>query len=122
MKSAVDWFEIPVEQLSRAVSFYEALLATRLKPSKYGPFEAAVFSVDDPGIGGALVQDKGRKAQQGGTRVYLCATGMLEEVLSRVAPAGGSVLLPKTDLGEPGYIAVIRDSEGNEVGLHSERV
>ena len=35
--------------------------------------------------------------------------------------AGGKVMMPKTDIGPPGFIAVMVDTEGNSVGLHSER-
>jgi predicted enzyme related to lactoylglutathione lyase len=31
------------------------------------------------------------------------------------------VVQPKTDIGPPGFIALVRDTEGNVVGLHSER-
>jgi uncharacterized protein len=36
-----------------------------------------------------------------------------------VDPAGGMILQPKFSIGEPGWIAMIRDTEGNTVGLHS---
>jgi predicted enzyme related to lactoylglutathione lyase len=29
--------------------------------------------------------------------------------------------MPKTDIGDPGFIAVLRDTEGNSVALHSPR-
>ncbi|WP_431217474.1 hypothetical protein ACQ86N_18555 [Puia sp. P3] len=41
--------------------------------------------------------------------------------LSRVDAAGGKILRPKTHLGEFGYIALIEDSEGNLIGLHSTK-
>jgi len=53
--------------------------------------------------------------------VYLNASGKLDACLERVVPAGGAVVMPKTDIGDPGFIAVVRDTEGNLVGLHSER-
>jgi predicted enzyme related to lactoylglutathione lyase len=120
MRNALDWFEIPVAQLDRAASFYETILQTQLKRGRYGPFDAAVFPAEE--AGGALVQDARRKPQADGTLVYLCATGQLDAVISRVAGPGGAVLMPKTDIGEPGFIALIRDTEGNQVGLHAERV
>ena len=40
---------------------------------------------------------------------------------TRVVKGGGAVVLPKTDIGVHGFIATVRDTEGNVVGLHSER-
>ena len=57
-----------------------------------------------------------------GVIVYLDADGTLDAGLARVERAGGQVILPKTDIGPPGFIALVRDTEGNLVGLHSERV
>jgi predicted enzyme related to lactoylglutathione lyase len=55
-----------------------------------------------------------------GALVYLHARD-LDACLARLEKAGGSAVLPKTDIGEPGFIALVRDSEGNVVGLHSPR-
>jgi predicted enzyme related to lactoylglutathione lyase len=33
--------------------------------------------------------------------------------------AGAQLVLPKTSIGEQGFIALIKDSEGNLVGLHT---
>jgi predicted enzyme related to lactoylglutathione lyase len=54
--------------------------------------------------------------------MYLNAGNALDAMLARVAAAGGQVLLPATVIGEQGVIAIIRDSEGNRVGLHAPPV
>ncbi len=48
-------------------------------------------------------------------------TGYVEEVLRRVEKAGGKIALPRTSIGEMGYIAMVADTEGNVVGLHSSK-
>jgi uncharacterized protein len=121
MKSAVNWFEIPVAQLDRAAKFYEAILQTKLRREHMGNQDLAILTSEGTGVGGALVSDPHRKPNSDGTLVYLNANGQLDAVIGRVATAGGTVLLQKTDIGDPGFIALIRDSEGNCVGLHSER-
>jgi predicted enzyme related to lactoylglutathione lyase len=121
MKSAVNWFEIPVAQLDRAAQFYEAILQTKLKRERFGEQDLAILTAEEPGVAGALVLDPKRKPNVDGTLVYLNANGRIDSVVDRVASAGGKVLLPKTDIGQPGFIALIRDTEGNCVGLHSER-
>jgi predicted enzyme related to lactoylglutathione lyase len=50
-------------------------------------------------------------------RIYL-AVEDLDAVLARAKPAGGEVVLPRTPIGEHGFIGAVRDSEGNTVGLH----
>ena len=54
-----------------------------------------------------------------GTTVYLNAGHDLGVHLARVEKAGGKVLMPKTDIGENGFMAQILDTEGNKVALHS---
>jgi len=39
--------------------------------------------------------------------------------LGKVAVAGGIVLKPKFGIGEHGFIAYLKDTEGNKVALHS---
>jgi uncharacterized protein len=50
--------------------------------------------------------------------ICLNANGQLRQAFARV---GGTVLLPVTSIGDPGDIAIILDTEGNRIGLHSER-
>ena len=123
MQHPIDWFEISVSDLERAKRFYELTLGVTLERSDYARVPCAVFKREGgrDGVGGGLVQDPKRAAGPGGSLVYLSATGKLDACLDRVKEAGGSVIMPKTDIGEPGFIAILRDTEGNLVGLHSER-
>jgi predicted enzyme related to lactoylglutathione lyase len=121
MSHAIDWFEIFVSDLERARRFYELTLGVTLTPSDYARVPGAVFPGDGGSVRGGLIQDPKRQPGPGGSLVYLNATGKLDACLERVAPAGGNVVVPKTDIGEPGFIAVVRDTEGNLIGLHAER-
>jgi predicted enzyme related to lactoylglutathione lyase len=121
MQNAINWFELFVTDLDRAQRFYEAALDLKLRREEFGGTPMAIFmSAAEGAVGGALVKDGARKPG-GGALVYLNANGKLDAVLGRIPKAGGEVVLPKTDIGAPGYIATIRDTEGNVVGLHSER-
>jgi predicted enzyme related to lactoylglutathione lyase len=120
MKNAVTWFEIPVTDLDRAVRFYETVLAVPLARESFMNTPHAMFPFERPGgVGGALVRDEKRLPAAGGGLVYLDVSGKLDACLARVAAAGGTVLLPRTPIGDPGFIAQVRDTEGNTVGLHS---
>ncbi len=121
-KNALNWFDIYVADLIRARAFYSTILETELDAPE-GPdtgMEMAIFPFDyENGIGGALVKKEGHGPGAGGTLVYLNVEGDLDGVLSRIPTAGGTVLTPRLAIGEHGFIAIFRDSEGNTVGLHS---
>jgi len=117
--SAINWFEIPTTDLDRAAKFYETMLATKLKREVFGGVPHAMFA--DKTTDGALIADAKRKPNATGTMIYLNANGKLDACISRVSEAGGKLILPKTDIGDPGFIAIVADTEGNVVGLHSER-
>ena len=121
MKSAVNWFEIPVVDLDRATKFYEGVLKAGFRRENFFGTEMAVFKTEEPGVGGALIRQEKMHPQEDGTLVYLNLNGQLDAAIGRVQGAGGAVLLPKTSIGDAGDIAIIRDSEGNRVGLHSEK-
>jgi predicted enzyme related to lactoylglutathione lyase len=122
MSNAINWFEIPTTNLDRAMGFYSAVLATSLKRERFTGTgtDMAVFEGEQESVRGALIADERRKPAADGALVYL-HTRDLDASLARIANAGGSVLMPKTDIGEPGFIALMRDTEGNVVGLHTPR-
>ena len=120
MKDAINWFELPVLDLERAQKFYETVLATKLKTEIFGGLPNALFPAGE-GVGGALVKDPRRAPHASGALVYLNANGKLDACLGRVEAAGGKVLLPKTSIGDPGDIALVLDTEGNQIGLHATR-
>lgn len=117
-KNAINWFEILTTDLERAAKFYEATLRVSLKRESFNGVPHAIFGA--PGVAGALIFDAARKPTSGGAMVYLDAPD-LDGALGRVAKAGGKVLVPKTDIGDPGSIAIVVDTEGNHVGLHAPR-
>jgi predicted enzyme related to lactoylglutathione lyase len=121
MAHALDWFEIPTTDLDRAIRFYETVLAVALKREVFGGVQMANFPFADKSTGGALVQDTRRKPSGDGALLYLNARGQLDACVQRIAKAGGVVISSKVDIGEPGFIAIFRDTEGNVVGLHQER-
>lgn len=117
MKSALNWFEIPVQNLERAAVCYETLLGSKLRRELFRAMPYAIFPHQEPGVGGALVQDPQRPTG-GGTLVYLDAGDALDAILARTDAARATIVLPKTAIGADGFIAIIRDTEGNHVGLN----
>jgi hypothetical protein len=122
--NVVGWFEVPVENMERAIKFYETVFAFKLDRNKMGPLDMAWFPWVSEGLGsgGSLVHfPAAYKPSTDGVLVYFTAqSGDLANELSRIEPAGGQVLQGKTQISEEhGYMALFIDSEGNRVALHS---
>ena len=120
MANALNWFEIPVSNFTRAKSFYEKVLGITIETMEMGPTKMGMLSTDQNAVGGAIVHGDDGSPSKIGTLVYLNGGEDLAPMLARVQQAGGSVLVPKTEIGNDfGFFAHFLDSEGNKVGLHS---
>ncbi len=117
MTTTLTWFEIPVINMDRAAKFYGTLLGSELKRDDFGGIPHAFFS-NGKDTTGALVHDPRNKPSADG-RVLYFHSGDIDAALGRVRALGAEVLVPKLDIGGPGHIAVLIDSEGNRVGLHT---
>jgi hypothetical protein len=118
----VNWFEIPVRNMERATRFYEGVLQVGLAPTDMGPAAMAWFPMREGGAGaaGTLIKADGYAPSHSGTIVYF-AVERIEPALERVKRHGGRVLLPKTSIGQYGFIAHFEDTEGNRVALHARQ-
>lgn len=124
MASAISWFQIPATDIARAKGFYEAVCGVELEQLLASPgMDMWGFPADwqNGEISGALVCGEGAVPSATGTAVFLNADPDLQVMLDRVEPAGGKILIPKTaiGMGGAGHFAMITDTEGNTVGLHS---
>lgn len=120
--NAAGWFDIYVEDLERAVTFYETVLGQELAPigDPTGETQMMSFPADMAayGAGGALTKSPHGKPGVGGTIIYFsCENCAAEE--ARVVAAGGVVIRPKFSIGEFGWVTLMQDTEGNIVGLSS---
>ena len=123
MKNAISWFEIGTTDLERATKFYETIFNVKLAPLDMDNIKMRMFPIDDMmGVGGALVDSGGfhKPSATDGPLIYLNGNPDVQIVLDRVEAAGGKIMVPKTEISpEYGYMAVIIDTEGNRIGLHS---
>lgn len=119
----VGWFEIPVSDMDRAIKFYETVFEIQLDRNKLGELDMAWFPWIEGGYGsgGSLVKHKAYVPNNNGVLVYLTAvSGNVENELARVENAGGTVLQGRTQISpEHGFMALLLDSEGNRIALHS---
>lgn len=125
-RNPVGWFEIYVQDMPRAKAFYEATFQIQLAelpaPEQAMGIEMWAFppmmQPEKPGAAGTLCKMQDKDSGIGGTLVYFsCADCGVEA--ARAAQSGGSIHQEKTTLGEYGFMALVRDTEGNLIGLHS---
>lgn len=123
MKNAINWFEIPVKNYERAKQFYSTVMALEIKDHhmpeqniKYGMFP---YDADNNGVGGGLIEGNGQNPTTDGPTIYLNAGDDLNLALNKVEISGGKIMMPKTDIGENGFMAQFTDTEGNRIALHS---
>ena len=122
----VAWFEIYVDDMARAKAFYQTVLAIELSPLEnpdpagFADMEMWAFpaTMESYGAAGALVKMAGYQPGVGGTLVYFsCADCAVEA--ARAEGNGGKLVNAKMAIGEHGFIALVADTEGNVIGLHS---
>jgi predicted enzyme related to lactoylglutathione lyase len=123
MQHLFNWVEIPVKRMQRAVKFYSAILGgATFNEMELGPIKYALFPSDDKFNCGALAQGESYTPSAEGIVIYLDGGTDLNQILSRVASAGGTVVMEKTFLAdEAGYIAMFLDTEGNRIGLQNPK-
>lgn len=121
----IRWFEIYTTDLKRAQRFYETVFQLKLTPltapaGATHEMEMLAFPSDmnGPGATGTLARMPGVTPGGGGTLVYFgCEDCAVEQ--GRVVAAGGQVMRPKLSIAPYGHIALVVDTEGNMIGLHS---
>lgn len=120
MNNPAVWFEIYVQDMDRARAFYEATLGVQLSRLEGADMDMWAFPMlaDAPGASGALVRMPGVPSGGNSVMIYFsCADCAIEA--ARAAQAGGRIEREKMSIGQYGYIALVYDTEGNMIGLHS---
>ena len=122
MTGRVVHFEIPFDDGDRARNFYKEIFDWQL--------------VTMPEMGGYTLVMSGPSGDQGPTEAGFINGGMLsreqaatsgpvvvmdvpsiDETLEKIGGLGGSVVAPKTPVGDMGFAAYFKDPEGNVLGL-----
>ncbi|MFD2512589.1 VOC family protein [Pontibacter locisalis] len=122
--NAVSWFEIPVKDMQRAITFYNQVFGYELEHHVFGDEEMAWFPFKEDGTGasGSLVKNEEfYKPSVNGILVYFSSpSGDLATELAKVESAGGRVLQAKKLITEEiGYMGLFLDTEGNRLAIHS---
>jgi uncharacterized protein len=119
LPNPVNWFEIPVSDMPRAIKFYEQAFGVKLTENKVNDHQFAFFPMErgTPGAAGTLIYAPPITPSHNGTTVYFLVKS-IEPVLEQIQTAGGKTLFGRTSIGPYGFIAQFEDSEGNRVALH----
>lgn len=120
MSNPVGWFEIYVDDMDRAKAFYEAVFGVQLSKLESPGLDMWAFPMQPEGYGasGSLVRMPGFAAGANSVVVYFsCADCAIEA--AKAAKAGGQLHKEKMSIGQYGHIALVVDTEGNMIGLHS---
>jgi predicted enzyme related to lactoylglutathione lyase len=115
-------FEIHATEPDRAVRFYRELFGWEFNKWD-GPFDYWLIvtgPASDPGINGGLVLRRGDPPTESqAVNAYVCTVDVpdLDGSLERATGLGGVVALPKMPIPKVGWLAYIKDTEGNILGM-----
>ena len=118
----VGWFEIYVQDMNRAKAFYETVFGGKLEQLPGTEHEMWAFPMESTrtGCAGSLIHIPGCPSGGNSTIIYFsCEDCAVEQ--ARVIPAGGRLFKEKFPIGPYGFIALVTDTEGNMIGLHSRQ-
>jgi predicted enzyme related to lactoylglutathione lyase len=117
----VGWFEIPVNDMNRAKTFYEYVFNVDISIHNFGGMQMGWFpdSGNVVGAQGTLIKQDTYVPSKEGTLIYFICEDVQNE-LNRIKKAGGTIYQPKTQISpEHGFMGAFIDSEGNRIALHS---
>jgi predicted enzyme related to lactoylglutathione lyase len=108
-------FEIPFDDGERASTFYREAFGWQLNSPPQMQYVLATTKADDhpAGINGGML------ARQGPITAPVITIGVddLDAALATVEKLGGTVAIGRQPVGDMGFSAYVRDTEGNLIGL-----
>jgi predicted enzyme related to lactoylglutathione lyase len=119
MAHQIVWVDIPVLNLDRAIRFYSAVVGMQVEKQDYPGMSIGLLPHREGEVSGCLFLSSKVKPSADGPLVYLNVHGRLDEAVEAAVECGGKVLEPKESISPFGSRAVILDSEGNRIAVHS---
>jgi predicted enzyme related to lactoylglutathione lyase len=124
----VKGFNIPVDEMGRAAHFYRSLFGWEIGriEGSGGNFNSAQTTEcdekGDPSSPGAINGGLYRRGTHGVNETFLeVQVTSIDRCIEKVDALGGTVVQHKTPMLDFAYFAILRDSEGNAIGLGEGR-
>ena len=119
MSNQIVWCDIPVKDLDRAGRFYTAVLGAKVEKMTVEGNTFGLLPEANAGVSGCLVIAGEAQPSADGPMIYLNCEGRLPIAIAAVGLNGGKVLQQRHSIGPHGFRAIVLDSEGNRLALHS---
>jgi hypothetical protein len=117
MANRIVWFDVPALDLERAMNFYSKVLDAEISEEFPG---VAVMSHGQGEVAGCIFKSEEVQPSDQGTLLYFNVDGRLDAAVATVEDCGGTIKEAAHPIGEFGHRAIVIDSEGNRIALHSE--
>ena len=123
--SRVAHFEIHAEDPARAITFYENVFGWKFDKWE-GPQDYWLITTggpEEPGINGGLMRRMGGAPTDGqAVNSYVCTimSSAVDDDVAKAMTNGGSIAMPKMAVSGIGWLAYIKDTEGNLFGIMQE--
>ncbi|RZU49147.1 hypothetical protein EV385_0883 [Krasilnikovia cinnamomea] len=113
-------FEVPFDDAERATTFYREAFGWKLDSMPDFAYTMVTTTATD---------ERGRPSEPGGINGGMLKRGQItspvitinvediDDALARVEKLGGQVAIGRQPVGEMGFSAYVRDTEGNLIGL-----
>ncbi|MDT0605240.1 VOC family protein [Thalassotalea castellviae] len=119
MNNQIVWVDIPVTNLDRAIDFYSALLAGEVIKQTYNEFNFGLLPHADTSVSGCLIESPVEHINEFGPLIYFNVEGRIAQAVEVAKRFNVKIIEEKFQMGEHGFRAVIKDTEGNKIALHS---
>ena len=117
-------FDLPVDHMERAKKFYEEVFGWEIAPipGSGGNYHSAITVPSDengePKIPGGINGGFYQRGTHGLTGTFIeINVPSIDKYLKKVEEAGGKTVLPRGSISNLGFFAVVKDTEGNIIGL-----
>ena len=121
MDNQIVWVDMPVSDLDRAIKFYSAIFGTQVTKEQFGDCEYGLLPHAQTNVSGCLAVIDDRKPSANGPLVYFNAEGRIDEAVNAAKDFDVEIIEEKFKMGEHGFRAVLFDTEGNKIALHSSK-
>ena len=108
------WYELITPDPDGSRRFYGAVVGWDIEPQPSGDFDYRMIRRSDGGHSGGVLRLSEDMRQHGGRPIWLGYIGVddVDASVAATEQAGGKVLIPPTDMGGVGRIALVADAQG----------